>query len=91
MNDYTKQDIENKIREIVSEQITLDPDANITEDTRLIEDLGVDSLDSVNILLSLEEQFDLDISDEDAGKLLSMKEAVDYILKATSQKEQGGS
>jgi acyl carrier protein len=74
----TKDEILKKVKEITSEQLGVD-EAQITLDARFVDDLGADSLDTVELVMALEEEFDLEISDEDAEKLVTVQKAVDYI------------
>lgn len=77
-------DAENKVREIVCQQLDVDPE-QIKMETSFVEDLGADSLAVVELVLALEEAFEIDIPDEDTEKLRTFKDAVDYIVsKATS-------
>lgn len=74
----TKDEILKKVKEITSEQLGVD-DAQITPNAKFVDDLGADSLDTVELVMALEEEFDLEISDEDAEKLVNVQKAVDYI------------
>ncbi|MBA7679906.1 Acyl carrier protein [subsurface metagenome] len=74
----TKDEILKKVKEITSEQLGVD-EAQITLDAKFVDDLGADSLDTVELVMALEEEFDLEISDEDAEKLVNVQKAVDYI------------
>lgn len=74
----TKNEILKKVKEITSEQLGVD-EAQITVDAKFVDDLGADSLDTVELVMALEEEFDLEISDEDAEKLVNVQKAVDYI------------
>jgi len=74
----TKDEILKKVKEITSEQLGVD-EAQITPDAKFVDDLGADSLDTVELVMALEEEFDLEISDEDAEKLVNVQKAVDYI------------
>ena len=74
----TKDEILKKVKEITSEQLGVD-EAQITVDAKFVDDLGADSLDTVELVMALEEEFDLEISDEDAEKLVNVQKAVDYI------------
>ncbi len=77
-------EIENKVREIVCQQLDVDP-GQVKMETSFVEDLGADSLAVVELVLALEEAFEIDIPDEDTEKLRSFKDAVDYIAaKATN-------
>ncbi|MBN2801842.1 MAG: acyl carrier protein [Deltaproteobacteria bacterium] len=69
---------ENKIREIVCQQLDVEADQVKTE-TSFIDDLGADSLSVVELVLALEEEFEIDIPDEDTEKLKTFKDAVEYI------------
>jgi acyl carrier protein len=69
-----------KIKEVVIEQLDCDA-AEIKEDSKFIEDLGADSLDVVELVMALEEEFDIEIPDEDAEGILTVKDALDYINK----------
>jgi len=67
-----------KIRAIVASQMNVDED-RITMETSLVEDLKADSLDVVELIMDLEQEFDLEIPDEDLPKVTTVKEIVDYI------------
>jgi len=69
---------ENKVREIVCQQLDVEPEEVKTE-TSFIDDLGADSLTVVELVLALEEEFEIDIPDEDTEKLKTFKDAVEYI------------
>jgi acyl carrier protein len=66
------------VKEVVIEQLDCDP-AEVKEDSRFIEDLGADSLDVVELVMALEEKFDIEIPDEDAEKILTVSDAIKYI------------
>ena len=74
----TKDEILKKVKEITSERLGVD-EAQITPDAKFVDDLGADSLDTVELVMALEEEFDLEISDEDAEKLVNVQKVVDYI------------
>jgi len=76
-------DIENKVREIVCQQLDVEPDQVKTE-TSFVEDLGADSLAVVELVLALEEAFEIDIPDEETEKLKTFKDAIDYISAKSS-------
>ncbi len=77
-------EIENQVREIVCQQLDVDPE-QVKMETSFVDDLGADSLAVVELVLALEEQFEIDIPDEDTEKLRTFKDAVDYITsKANS-------
>ena len=70
--------IEEKVKDIIVEQLGVNPE-QVTPQASFIEDLGADSLDIVELVMAFEEAFDLDIPDEDAEKIATVKNAVDYI------------
>ena len=78
MSSMTKEDILAKLKPIIAEQLGVD-EADVTLEASFTEDLNADSLDLVEMIMSLEEQFHLQISDEDAEKITTVGEAVDYI------------
>ncbi len=67
-----------KVKEIISEQLGVDEE-EVVNDAQFIEDLGADSLDLVELIMALEEEFDLEIPDEDAEKITTIGDAVEYI------------
>jgi len=67
-----------KVKEIVVQQLGVAPD-QVTEDAKFIEDLGADSLDQVELVMALEEEFGADIPDEEAEKLTTVGDAIKYI------------
>jgi acyl carrier protein len=71
-------DVENKVRDIISEQLGVSPD-QVTPEASFIEDLGADSLDIVELVMALEEEYGMEISDEDAEKIRTVKDVVGYI------------
>jgi acyl carrier protein len=75
-----KDAIFQKVRGIVAEQLGKDED-EITMDSAFIEDLGADSLDIVELIMALEEDFDIEIPDEDAEKIATVEDAVEYICE----------
>jgi len=76
-------EIENKVREIVCQQLDVEPD-QVKLETSFVEDLGADSLAVVELVLALEEAFEIDIPDEDTEKLRTFKDAIDYIQSKMS-------
>ncbi len=70
--------VEEKVKHIIVEQLGVD-EQEVKLEASFVDDLGADSLDVVELVMALEEEFGLEISDEDAEKLLSVKHAVDYI------------
>ncbi|MEK6799829.1 MAG: acyl carrier protein [Planctomycetota bacterium] len=78
-------DIEQKVIGIVAEQMSVDK-AEITRNTSFVNDLNADSLDTVELVMELEDEFDLTIPDEEAEKLKTVGEAIDYIKKSLTVK-----
>lgn len=74
--------IEKRVKEIVAEQLGVD-EAQVTNEASFMDDLGADSLDTVELVMALEEEFDIEISDEDAEKIQSVQDAIDYITDHT--------
>ena len=74
----SNDDILKQIKEIVVDKLDVNAD-KITEDAKFIEDLGADSLDTVELIMQFEEEFGLEIPDEEAEKILSVKDALEYI------------
>ena len=70
--------IEARVREIIINELGLEPE-KVTDDASFVEDLGADSLDTVELVMAFEEEFGLEIPDEDAEKITRVKEAVTYI------------
>lgn len=73
--------IEERVKQIVAEQLGVDED-QVTAEAAFMDDLGADSLDTVELVMALEEEFDIEISDEDAEKIQKVQDAVDYISKS---------
>ena len=69
-----------QLRDALAQQFEVEPDS-ITMDTNLIDDLGADSLDVVELIMSLEDSFGISISDEDAAQLYTVGKIVDYLEK----------
>ena len=70
--------VEDRVKKIVSDQLGKSMD-EIQSDSSFVDDLGADSLDTVELVMALEEEFDLEIADEDAEKISTVNEAVEYI------------
>ena len=70
--------IEDKIKKIIGEKLGVEA-GEVVPEASFVDDLGADSLDLVELIMSMEEEFDIDISDEDAEKLVTVKDALDYI------------
>ena len=70
--------IEERVTEIVSEQMGVDK-AQVTRETSFVNDLGADSLDTVELVMEFEDEFDISIPDEDAEKIRTVGQAIDYV------------
>jgi len=68
----------NKVKDIIVEQLGVD-ESEVTMEASFIDDLGADSLDIVELIMALEEEFDLEIPDKDAEKIVTVGDAVEYI------------
>jgi len=73
-------EVSDKVFQIISEQLDV-PLEQVTATSRFIEDLGADSLDVVELIMTLEEEFDIDIPDDDAQELATVGAAAEYIAK----------
>ncbi len=76
--------VEERVKEIIVEQLGVDP-AQVTPEASFVNDLGADSLDTVELVMALEEEFNLEIPDEDAEKIGTVGQAVDYIKKNSTK------
>ncbi|HYG98729.1 MAG TPA: acyl carrier protein [Terriglobales bacterium] len=72
--------VEDKVKQIIVEQLGVD-EGEVTPNASFVDDLGADSLDTVELVMAFEEAFDLEIPDEDAEKIKTVQDAVDYIDK----------
>jgi acyl carrier protein len=72
--------IAERVKQIVAEQLGVEED-QVTSEASFIDDLGADSLDTVELVMALEEEFDIEISDEDAEKIQNVQDAIDYITE----------
>jgi acyl carrier protein len=79
-----REELLKKVRAIVSDKLSISED-QVTEQATFIEDLGADSLDTVELVMALEDEFGLDIPDEEAEKLTTVGKAIDYILGRVSK------
>ncbi len=70
--------INTKVKDIIVEQLGVDPE-KVKAEASFIDDLGADSLDIVELVMAMEEEFDLEIPDEDAEKLKTVKDVADYL------------
>ena len=74
-----EKSVEQRVKEIIVEQLGVNAD-QVTPDAKFIEDLGADSLDTVELVMALEEAFDLEIPDEQAEKIKTVGDSVSYII-----------
>jgi acyl carrier protein len=81
------QEIEGKVVEIISEQMGVDK-SEIKRETSFINDLNADSLDTVELVMEFEDEFDMSIPDEEAEKIQTVGAAVDYIANIARSKRQ---
>ena len=72
-------ELEQKIRDVIADKLSVDI-AKVVDGAKFIEDLGADSLDNVELLMELEDQFGIEISDADAEKILTVKDAINFIV-----------
>jgi acyl carrier protein len=74
-------EIEAKVKEIIVEQLGVNAD-QVTREAKMIEDLGADSLDAVELVMAIEEEFEIEVPDEDAEKLANVGDIIDHVEKA---------
>ena len=86
MADIDVAGIEAKVTEIVSEQMGVDK-GEVSRETSFINDLNADSLDTVELVMEFEDEFDMSIPDEEAEKIQTVGAAIDYIAKVLQEKE----
>lgn len=70
-----------RVKEVITEQLGIEDIDSITMETTFIDDLGADSLDIVELIMALEEEFDMEIPEADAEKIISVGDVVEYIQK----------
>ena len=75
--------IDEKVREIISKQLGVNA-SEVTPEASFVEDLGADSLDTVELVMAFEENFNIEIPDEDAEKIARVKDAIEYIKNKQS-------
>ncbi len=74
----TREEIFEQVKEVIADRLGVDPD-EIKMESRLIEDLGADSLDNAELVMNLEEKFGIEIPDEDQSKIQTIEDIVNYI------------
>jgi len=70
--------VEDKVKKIIAEKLSVDL-SDVVPDASFVDDLGADSLDLVELIMSMEEEFDIEISDEDSEKMITVQDAIDYL------------
>jgi len=78
-------EVAEKVKKIISEQLDVSED-DVVLTASFVDDLGADSLDQVELIMAMEEEFDITIPDEDAEKIATVQDAIDYINKALGKK-----
>jgi acyl carrier protein len=78
------ENLEERVKKIIIEQLAVDA-AEVTPQAQFVQDLGADSLDTVELVMALEEEFDIEIPDEDAEKIKTVGEAVTYIKEKSGK------
>jgi acyl carrier protein len=74
-------DVEEKVKKIICEQLDV-PEEDVVSTASFVDDLGADSLDQVELIMAMEEEFDISIPDEDAEKIITVQDAIDYVTNA---------
>jgi len=77
-------DIAEKVKKIICEQLDVE-EKDVVLTASFVDDLGADSLDQVELIMAMEEEFDVSISDEDAEKISTVQDAINYVKKALGQ------
>jgi acyl carrier protein len=78
-------DVAEKVKRIISEQLDVSEDVVVLT-ASFVDDLGADSLDQVELIMAMEEEFNITIPDEDAEKITTVQDTIDYITKAVGKK-----
>ena len=73
--------VEEKVKKIICEQLDV-AEKDVVSEASFVDDLGADSLDQVELIMAMEEEFDISIPDEDAEKIVTVQQAIDYIKEA---------
>ena len=76
--------VEKRVKEIIVEQLGVN-ESEVTPEAKFVDDLGADSLDLVELVMALEEEYNMEISDEDAEKILTVGDAIEYIQSHVAQ------
>ncbi|WP_092485368.1 acyl carrier protein [Candidatus Ichthyocystis hellenicum] len=80
------ENVEQRIKKIVAEQLGVNPD-DVKNESAFVKDLGADSLDTVELVMALEDEFGCEISDEDAEKILTVQQAIEYVSNCQDGKQ----
>lgn len=80
-------DLEQRIKKIIVEQLGVKPE-EVTRESSFVDDLGADSLDTVELVMALEEEFGTEIPDEDAEKITNVQQAIDYISAHSKETQE---
>ncbi len=81
--------VEDKVKKIIAEKLGVDM-SEVVPEASFVDDLGADSLDLVELIMSMEEEFDTDISDEDAEKIQTVQDAINFVKAAILRSPEGG-
>ena len=76
------EDISNKVKKIVADHLGIE-EAKVTDEASFIDDLGADSLDTVELVMAFEEEFDCEIPDDAAEKIQTVKDAIDFLKESS--------
>jgi acyl carrier protein len=79
-------DVAQKVKQIIVEQLGVD-ESQVDDNASFVDDLGADSLDIVELVMAFEEAFEIEIPDEDAEKIITVKDAIEYIQNRVSAKK----
>jgi acyl carrier protein len=79
--------VEERVKKVIMDQLNVEEPV-LKNDASFVDDLGADSLDTVELVMALEEEFDLEISDDEAEKIQTVQQAIDYIKSQQAEKEQ---
>jgi acyl carrier protein len=79
--------VEESVKKVIMDQLGVE-EAVLKNDASFVDDLGADSLDTVELVMALEEEFETEISDEEAEKIQTVQQAIDYIKAQQAEKEQ---
>ena len=79
--------VQDKVKQIIVDQLSVE-ESEVTPNASFVDDLGADSLDRVELIMAFEEAFDIEIPDEDAEKIATVQNAIDYIEKNSKMAKQ---